>query len=98
MAGWFGCRKGRSAQRTAVVRQEKAMSVLGGCSDCSVIPSAAQSWSVQLIFCKCTDGTLFPNLKILFHWHVYWVLTMPAGKSRARYFPAQAPVHLSTCL
>lgn len=71
MAGWFECRKGRSAQRRAVVREEKGMSVVGGFSDFSVIPSAAQCWSVQLIFCKRTDGTLFPNLKLLFHWHVY---------------------------
>lgn len=86
MAGLFVCRKGRSAQRRAAVREERAMSVVGGRSDCSVIPSAAQSWSVQLIFCKCMDWSLFPNLKMVFHWHVYWVLAMPAGKSQAGYF------------
>jgi len=49
----------------------------------------------QLGICKAGTG-LFPDLKIVFHWHVYWVLALPGGKSQAGHFPAQAPVHFSS--
>lgn len=43
MARFPGHRKGRSA----VSREERTVSVVGGCSDSSFIPAAAQSWSLQ---------------------------------------------------
>lgn len=64
-------------------------------SQCSSEPVCAESFTAQNL--QSRDWTLFPDLKIVFHWHVYWVLALPAGKSQAACFLAQTPVHLSTC-
>lgn len=48
--GWDAWKQeGEKCPERAVGREEKAMSVVGGCYNCSFIPSAAQSWSLQSI-------------------------------------------------
>lgn len=101
IAALLGHKRGRSAQRRAVVREEKAIIAVGERYKGSFIPSAAQSIVSTELFSaqnlRSRNWTLCPDLKIVFHWRVYWVLVLPAGKSQAGHFPAQTPVHLSTC-
>lgn len=60
MAGFPGHKKGRSA----VSREERTVSVAGGCYESSGIPGAAQSWSLQCFIAenlKSRDWTPFPD-------------------------------------
>lgn len=82
MARFPGHRKGRSA----VSREERTVSVVGGCSDSSFIPAAVFH---SLEFSK--QGLNFISL-------IENNIPLPQdGKNQTGHFSAQTPAHLSTC-